>query len=176
MLFDSIPLFFKLLKSNLLLNTLITTGTISGLDLKEFDYEQHTHNSIVLKNISLGDDEKFYSVVFASYRLPMEPSVEVIDLRLATYNPKFFENTDYFFSEDTSSPENTNPIIAKQRIKKKKIGFRKYSDTPCLSPYVTVMKNPAYGYQIGLTIYSDYEIRRKKIEEIESEMFKVSKK
>jgi hypothetical protein len=156
MFIDSLPYFLHLIRNNIILNTLITTGSFSNIDLKNVEHDTFTDSSIVFRNFHLRNDEVFESVNFSIGVDPECADNQVMHLGFITKDPKFFDSTELYFGEDINMPIKLHPAIINERLDKKKVGFKQIFDPPIPPAYITVIKNSVYGYNITLSFFSNY--------------------
>lgn len=89
-----LPLFLELIRQNVILYTILTTGSFQNLDLQKVDHYMWSNKAIEFKDFSLSDDEKFSKVMVTF-------TDQSIVISMRTDNHRFMENTKYYFSEDT---------------------------------------------------------------------------
>lgn len=88
---EQLPLFFKLIKNNILLYTAITTGSFNETELKKYDHAFFTSEkrAVEIRNFTLGNQEQFETVIISFNQFGTSISFN-------TKDTKFFENTNYY--------------------------------------------------------------------------------
>ena len=140
-----IPYFLLLVKKNVIIYSIIATGSFSQLDLKNIDHDIWSDQMIVLNNYSLNDKEKFDTIW-----ITITKAMTIVSFR--TSSSQYFNNPKLYFSTDTVSKENSYFLNNNVSSSSKKSlgGFEIGLETPA---YVTLNNSSVYGYEISLAIY-----------------------
>ncbi|MES2277376.1 MAG: hypothetical protein V4592_15230 [Bacteroidota bacterium] len=142
---EELPYFLKLLKSNQLINTAVTTGAVSEADLNGLVYSLPQNNIINLKNFKLSDQEKFKSV-----NIFMSSFGVLIDF--ISKDEKYFINAPDYFNTHTVARYKTPYIKGRKIFKVKGIKlaeFKLFERTVQGS----VMQSDLYGCKIMLSFF-----------------------
>lgn len=141
-----LPYFLLLVKKNVLLWTIITTGSFANVNLKDIDHDYWTSQFLQINNYSLTNDEKFNEVW-----ITLTDISTIISFRSSS--SKYLDNTKNYFGKDTVLA-NSNPYhvsdIEVSDARKSLDTFDIGSEMPL---HVTVGKSSSYGYYIDLTLY-----------------------
>jgi hypothetical protein len=141
-----LPYFLLLVKKNVVLWTIITTGSFANVNLKDIDHDYWTSQFLQMNNYSLNNDEEFNEVW-----ITITDISTIISFR--SNSSKYLDNTKYYFGKD-SILVNSSPYY---------ISNMKVSDTSKkLDPFdvglempinVSIGKSSSYGYYIDFTLY-----------------------
>jgi len=145
---DSIPLFVKMVKSNMLLSKIITGGSFTNVNLQAYKYESFSPKCIVLYDFYLDSNKRFDEVIIRIAPDVMDPLDKIICINFSTKNPEYFQEDGLCFG-DGSGPEGSN-ISGNERHNKKKLGMRKIFGDEFPWANVVILSNPLYGFNIEL--------------------------
>ena len=100
-----LPYFLALVKKNLILWTIITTGSFSKVDFGNAQHDFHPPHFLILKNYALSKDDKFKDI---SIRTDQYETTIVFE----NADPKYLQNLKYYFGTDkiTGRISDSNPI------------------------------------------------------------------
>ena len=150
-----LPYFLLLVKKNVVLWTIITTGSFANADLKDIAYDYWTKQFLQISHFSLDDKEKFHEVWITITEIST-----IISFRPSS--SKYLDSTKYYFNEDTVAENSNSFYIADKQVSDvaKKLGaFDIGLDMPI---HVTVGKSSVYGNYVNLTLYNKEWIEKAK--------------
>ena len=78
-------------------------------------------------------------------------------LSFITHNPKYFDRADFYFDDDDNKGRNRNSLVKMRRGTKNDLGIFKIFDDAISPAFVTISRNPAYGYLIYMRFYSNFD-------------------
>jgi hypothetical protein len=162
MMNDTLPYLLMLIKKNIILHALVTSGSFHGVDLKNIDHEI-IGKALQLNNFSLGKEDVFNIDFYVTKDLSGKKKDVITYLTLTTKESKYFEQAEYYFNDDENRGKNKHPLVKKERKHKKDLGIFKIFDGQIPPAFVTIKQNPTYGYAIFISFYSDfYEAYKRK--------------
>lgn len=141
-----LPIFFKLLKQNLFLYSLLTNQSLDTTHLKGFDFHQYTPNSVQILGFTLSDEELFSSMTAGIEEeggLMLDFTVK--DDRFLTQAKKYF-GKDSFLRIRNRDPEMKNSFTEVRS----KIIYLTAFDTPLK---IWIRSSPHFGN--SLTIFTE---------------------
>jgi hypothetical protein len=157
MIIDTLPYLIQLIKQNLILQTLITTGSLQNVDFKTVSHDIVSDRAVEFFNFPLGSSEVFDQVTFT-----IEDSCDVnegknINVILTTDNPKYFDNAEFYFGGFEINKGNVNSNIRSISSVRKELGVFRIFENPVPPAFINIMQNPYYGYGIFISFYCDYK-------------------
>ncbi len=142
-----LPYFLLLIKKNVVLWTIITTGSFANVDLKGIEHDFWTKQYLQINNFDLNDKETFREVWIMTTEIST-----TISLRPAS--SKYMDSTKHYFDRDTIL-DNGNPYnlgdTEVSDVRKKLDTFDVGLNMPL---HVTIGKSSVNGYYIDITIYN----------------------
>lgn len=140
---ENLPYLLKLIKTNALLYSIISTGGFSHIDLKNEDHYVWTQRTLELKNFALSETDVFTSVMI---KLNSDTSV-VVELR--TMDPRYFDNSQYYFEKDTVVQKQNPYFINDSEVN---VDCKILGEFPLFDPPVTISlrHSSIYDYLISL--------------------------
>lgn len=141
-----LPYFLLLIKKNVVLWTIITTGSFANINLKDIDHDYWTNQFLQINNYSLNDDEKFNEVW-----ITLTDISTIISFR--PNSSKYLDSTKHYFGKDTITA-NSNPYyISGIEVSDVSKGLDSFDIGLDMPIHVKVGKSSSYGYYIDLTLY-----------------------
>ena len=141
---ESLPLFLQLIKKNIIIYSIISSGNFAHVDLKTIEHVVWGDKAIEFKNFELGEHEKFSSVLITFTEIGL-------CMYFQTEDPKYFTDTKYYFNEDTTvklnSPYKMDGVLVNHNTKN--LGEFKEFDPPV---DVSIHKSSVYGYSVNIMI------------------------
>lgn len=147
-LMETLPYFMLLLKNNILLCSIISTGSFAHLDLSHIEHRIHSNQAIELLNFPLGNNDTFTSV-----RILMVESGT--SLTFFTPHSKYFNETERYFQRNSNSKTGVPYTIdgIENRTNKKSLGHFVIMSPPVPPASVWVRDSTAYGYAISIQFF-----------------------
>lgn len=143
---NELPIFFKLLKKNLFLYSLLTNQSLDTTHLKKYDFDQHTPSSVQISGFMLSDEE-----VFSSMTASLEEEGGLM-LDFIVNDDRFLNQAMKYFGKDSflrirnKDPEMTNSFTEVRS----KIIYLTAFDKPLK---IWVRSSPHFGN--SLTIFTE---------------------
>jgi len=155
---DPLPYFLLLLQKNVVLCSIIATGSFANLGLSQIDHKIHSDQAIDLLNYTLGKNE-----VFPAINIMLVESATTITFH--TPDAKYFDYPEVYFGrsgpERVSEPFTINGIESQTR--KKYLGKFILFDASLPPASVYVRRSSLYGYVIAISFYK-YDLPKVKAE------------
>ena len=161
---DSLPYLLQLIKKSIVLHALITSGSVMGVDLKNYDYNL-IGNGIHFNNFSLSQNDTFDEVMFFVAKDVLGKKTDsVINIILTTNEAKYFDKSDFYFNDDETRGKNKHPAIREERKFRKDLGVFQIFEKPIPPAIVSIKRNSEYQYRIFIRFYSNFKevLKRKK--------------
>lgn len=137
--------FFQLLKNNVILLSIISSGGFSSVDLQNTDHIFFTDSGLRINNFAIGKNERFKYV-----DILLTEEHETIFIFISD-DPKYYDDPSFYF-DSTGFEKNKNPFMVNDVVvthSRKDVGtFHEFEK----SIRVSIHKSSAYGYMISLTI------------------------
>lgn len=149
---DSLPLFLSLIKNSILINTLLTTGNFNNIDLSEFNTRVYSQKAIEFINFRLSENDMFDTILYSV--IPSDSSGEasgLIQLTLTTKESKYFDNFQLYFQ--SGKRKSKFHRISDFHLD---LGYFQLFEPPFPPAFVSIIKNPQYGYGVYISFYEDY--------------------
>lgn len=145
---EPLPYFLALLQKNVVLYSIIATGSFANIDLAQIDHRTHSDQAIDLLNFSLGKDE-----VFPSVNIMLVESGTTVTFH--TPDAKYFDYPELYFGilskEQTSETYTVNGMETQTR--KKYLGKFVVFDTSLPLASVYVRRSSLYGCVVVVSFY-----------------------
>jgi hypothetical protein len=141
-----LPYFLLLVKKNVVLWTIITTGSFTSVNLKTIDHDFWTDQYLQIKDYSLNNNEKFNDIW-----ITLTDVSTIVSFR--STSAKYLEDTKYYFDRDVPVAGRNPYSISDEKVTEmsKKLGA---FDIGLEMPVnITVRHSSVYGYSIDLTLY-----------------------
>lgn len=165
---DSLPYIMQLVKQNIILQALISTGSFQGVDLTDIKHDIRSNSAIEFFNFALGKDDIFDEALFYVTEDSTEGGKGFIrHLVLTTKDPKYFENSAYYFNDDENSNRNNHPLIKQMRATQKDLGVFFMFNNPTPPAVVSIIRHPHSSFNIFFMFYSNYHEVIKRKEELD---------
>jgi len=141
-----LPYFLLLVKKNVVLWTIITTGSFANVNLKDIDHDYWTSQFLQINDYSLNNDEKFNEIW-----ITLTDISTIISFRSS--NSKYLDNTKYYFDRDTVLT-NSNPYyISDMKVSDASKNLDTFDIGLDMPVHVTIGKSSSYGHYVDLTLY-----------------------
>lgn len=164
MIMDTLPYLLLLVRKNILLHALVINGSYHGVNLDKYKHEI-LGSVLMIKNLSLSNNDKFNIDFDVKKDLSSSNDGKITSITLNTTEGKYFDDAQYYFNYDENYGKNKHPIIKERAKFKKDLGiFRIFDDHHVPPAFVSIQRNPTYGYAIFINFYSDFDetYKRKK--------------
>ena len=133
----NLPIFFRLLKQNILLYSVFSTNSVDVAFFEDYDYLRTSKEGFHVYNFSLSDSEQFDDL----FIFILEGNV-MCDLKVS--DDRFLINTKSYFGKDSYLRDEViqeGPMAGMSKLKSKKLYF--YDLDPSIS--VWIRSSPMYG-------------------------------
>jgi len=143
---STLPYFLALVRSNIILYTFITSGTLSGIDFQGYEIDIWSDTLIEIKSFKLSNEDTFSSV-----------RIMVTDLGLhidfSASSSKYFDDPQKYFGRDILVRKREYEMFEQQvKSNSKRLG-RFENFTPLVD--VTLYNSSMYGYKVDLFFPSE---------------------
>lgn len=148
-LMEPLPYFLLLLKQNVLLCSIIASGSFAHVDLSRIEHDFHSDQAIDFLNFSLNENETFSSV-------NVGVGESGTDITFHTTNPDYFEHPERYF-QSTGSASSARPYLlngVETRTHKKYLGEFIVLPPPAPPASVWVRHSNVYGYVIAIHFFT----------------------
>jgi hypothetical protein len=161
MITDSLPYLMQLIKSNIILHTLVVSGNWHHINLGKYEHEV-LGQTLIIKDFPLSNADTF-EVNFSVQDDIFSPETKgkIIALSLVTRESKYFDASDFYFNDDENRGKNKNPLVKEERKFSKDLGVFKIYDDAVAPAFVAITQNPNYGYMIYIRFYTNFDVRYK---------------
>lgn len=145
---EALPLFFQLIKKNAILYSIITTGSLSNVNLKDTNHIFFSDRAIQFKKFTLGENH-----VFSFVTLTIDSVHVAIDF--TDSNSRYFDSTEYYFGKnsfvDKEKKMNVDGVYI--TVEEKSLGY--YSGFAEQTPSIkaVVKKTGFVDYSVSLRFY-----------------------
>jgi hypothetical protein len=142
----NLPYFLLLIKKDVILWTIITTGNFTDIKLDDIDHDYWTSQYLQIMDYSLNDDEKFDEIWITNTDI-------LTTVSFRSSSSKYLDNTKYYFDDDIIMNESEPYYIADTAVidsNKKLDPFDVGLDMPI---NITVGYSSCYGYYVDIVIY-----------------------
>lgn len=143
---DKLPYFLALVKKNIILYTVISSGAFLGVDFRDYETDVWSDAYIKIKNFKLSDEDSFISA-----------DIRITDFGLyIEFDPnssKYFDDPKKYFSRDTPIRKREYEMF-EQQVKSNSKRLGKFENFIRLVD-VTLYNSSMYGYRISLFFPSD---------------------
>lgn len=146
---EPLPYFLLLLKQNILLCSIVASGSFAHVNLSGIEHNFHSDQAIDLLNFSLGENDTFSSVNV----MIVESST---DITFHTTNPDYFEHPERYF-QSIGSASSVQPYLLngmEARTHKKYLGEFIILPSPAPPASVWVRHSSVYGYVIAIHFFT----------------------
>lgn len=145
---EPLPYFLLLLQKNVVLCSIIATGSFANTDLSQIDHKAHSDQAIKFLNYTLGKDE-----IFSSIDIMFVESATTITFH--TLDAKYFDHPEIYFGR--SGPERVSEPFTihgiESQTQKKYLGKFVLFDVSLPPASVYVRHSNLYGYVISVSFY-----------------------
>jgi hypothetical protein len=147
---EPLPYFLLLLKKNVLLCSIIASGSFAQLDLGQVEHRIHSDGAMDLLNFSLGEGETFSEV-----------NVMIVEsgtsLTFHTTNPDYFEHPERYFQSEGVTRDARPYLLNGMEVKTRKKNMGEFVILPAPVPpaSVWVRSSSLYGCVIAVHFFND---------------------
>jgi len=156
MISDTLPYFIQMIKQNIVLHALVISGGWHNINLNKYDHYV-MGQTLVINKFVLSEDDIFEVNFSVQDDISGKENDKVTCLSLISKNPKYFDSASFYFGDDENRGRNRNPLVKARREYKKDLGVFKIFDDAVSPAFVTITRNPAYGYLIYIRFYTNFD-------------------
>jgi hypothetical protein len=148
---EPLPYFLLLLKQNVLLCSIIATGSLAQVDLSQVEHVTHSGGAVDLLNFSLSETDKFASVNV----LITETGTNLI---FHTSNSDYFDHPERYFQRGAMERKSAPYVIFGQEVRARDKNLGKFEFLgpafPTVPPAsVSLRHSNLYGYVVSINFY-----------------------
>lgn len=143
---EELSYFLLLVRRDLILWPIITTGSFTYINLKGINHDYWTSQYLEISNYALSEDEKFNKVW-----VTLTDISTLISFRSSS--SKYLDNTKYYFNDDVILDSSNPYFISNLKVSNTRKRLGTYDMDLEMPVHVTVGNSSSYGYYIDITIY-----------------------